>query len=200
MRFKFLIIFIIISVFSSCNVEKRRYLSGYHIEKITSKIGSQKKISIHKKPSVVPNLQSEELQMYTTDDKTNTIAIEKNTPTQEFELSNRLINTLEKVKVDSNQTYTTYYEPQPKVEELKYHWSSIVGIVLGVLSFIPFIGIIIGLLAITFCIIGLRQVKSNPLKYKGESLSKVGIYIAFLGILFSLTLLFIYIVFLSLFF
>ena len=60
---------------------------------------------------------------------------------------------------------------------------AIAGLVVGILSFIPFVGLLLGIIAIILGWIGFNQIKNK--QYKGQGLAKAGIILGILGILFT---------------
>lgn len=73
-------------------------------------------------------------------------------------------------------------------QTIKKHKSgfAITSLVLGIISFFPLIGVVIGILAVIFGIVALVQIKKNELGGKGMGI--VGIILGVCGILFTVIL------------
>lgn len=71
-------------------------------------------------------------------------------------------------------------------KEVKKSGLAIASLILGILSFIPLVGVLLGIIAIILGIVGLIKVKKE--KFGGKRMAIIGIILAILGILFTLVL------------
>jgi hypothetical protein len=73
-----------------------------------------------------------------------------------------------------------------KIENKHTAGFAITSLILGLVSFIPLVGVLLGILAIVFGFIGLSQIKKN--KLKGRVLAIAGILLGIFGIIFTILL------------
>lgn len=93
-----------------------------------------------------------------------------------------------KSKIGSFPMQTDATDAGSVLEEMKTHKSGyeIASLVLGIISFIPLVGVLLGILAIIFGLIALKKIKSGEIG--GGRFAKLGIVLGVLGVIFSFIL------------
>ncbi len=202
-----LICFAFFILFTSCSIEKRKYLSGYHVD--------WKKVQSGTSPASVVNTAQESESISSDGVQPDVIAVERGfeknnalpapetnlvaSASEEVMLTSENIknihftksvsDTLKKKEIvvfrrtekDTNNTKSDH----PDTREMNHN--ATIGFVLSLIGFVfPLLGLLCCIPAIVYSIIGLRQINKDPVKWKGKKLAVLGLIFGILGFLLLL--------------
>ena len=196
-KLSLLIVFTIVFI-SSCTIQKRQHLPGYHIEWKGSEASRLESVQkMHCDVLSIP-ANTEEINQEAINENTHVADNSKVEPKQEeVEVAKSGISPASEISSKKNHTGMKLSFPLSlrspvqmltgKVmpdDEKKTDGISIAAMVCGILCyFIPYVGIILAILAIIFGGIGLRRTKSNP-ELKGKGMAIAGLVLGIVGLLF----------------
>jgi len=193
---------LIMFILTSCTMEKRVYMSGYHIDWKKGKNNKQalvnndneKKseenkivpvVKLEKEVNIVDNSN-------TTVTEDNFIASADNQQIITSEKKKNIFLTNPKINIqnEDNQNKPTFKSEFKKGTKMilapsddpKTNGSALAGFILSLVGLFIF-GFILGVLAIIFSAIGLGKIKKDPAKWKGKGMAIAGLIIGIVDII-----------------
>ena len=188
---------VIALVLSSCSIQKRVYLSGYHIEwnKLKHNLDKQQLVSNNnikdKELSKTVTVEKSENKINQVDNKTTKIeeSITASVDNKQIILPKReklifcLSPQAKKTNDKTNISIKSKFKKGLRIlsegklaEETKTNGLAVTSLVLGILALITYYGaFLFGILAIIFGATALKKIKTNPEKYYGKGMAKAGL-------------------------
>jgi len=184
-------------VLTSCTMEKRVYMSGYHIDWKNGKRNSNKQ-ELVSNDNVKQTEQNQIVSVEQSENENNTV---DNSPTvtddnitasadnQQIILPKKeKINLLSshKVKTADEESFKSEFKKGAKMilanaDEPKTNGMALTGFICSLVGLFLF-GFILGVLAIIFSAIGLGKIKKDPTKWKGKGMAIAGLIIGIVDI------------------
>ncbi len=192
-----LLVTLIVTLISSCTVEKRRYMSGYHIEKNSNLKTAQKSSKETKNEQTVEIIKQDETNTFSTE-KDGTLIYKDNTSAstdidanEVVKLSNTTAKESKKseivkeIAIIKSLFLNTRNTVESPLNAPKVHWGAIAGLVTGIVS-IFIAGIPLGACAIIFSAIALKKIRESPELYKGKGMAIAGLICGIIGVVGAL--------------
>lgn len=181
-----LLVTLMLSLISSCTVEKRRYMSGYHIEKnnnVKTAQKSTKEIKNEKNEEIVKveensNISKEEDgTLIYNDNLSASTAININEVVTNSNVAKKVTKKsriVKEIAAVKSVFLNAANAPAPPANGQKVHWAAIVSLSTGIVG-VLLLNILLGACGIVFGAIALKKISDDNGTYKGKGMAIAGL-------------------------